>query len=81
MSKSFDELQSEEKNKGELVINRDNFEKALIGTFMAIRPFYEMFKPDAKKMRIVIDYDPQDSSIRFNYYSEDRNLQDDQECQ
>lgn len=81
MSKAFDDLQLEEKNKGELFINRDQFEKSLIGTFMAMRPFYEMFEPEAKKMRIVIDYDPQDSSIHFKYYSEDRNSQDAQECQ
>lgn len=51
----------------EYAINRDFIEKLLLAMNHATRPFDIHF---GKKMRVVVDYDPQEPQIKFKYFAE-----------
>ena len=68
----------EEVNNGELLrvtkIDRDFMEKLSVAVSELCGPLGER-----KPLRIVIDYDPQESKVRFRYYRQDER-QETKEC-
>lgn len=55
-------------------VNREEFEKIVILMNHSTRPFMDFcFNPEQKKkVRVVMEYDPDDTHVTFNYYVEDK---------
>lgn len=55
-------------------VNREEFEKIVVLMNHSTRPFMEFcFNPEQKrKVRAVMEYDPDEPRVTFNYYVEDK---------
>lgn len=54
-----------------LCIKREFFEKVIAFMNHTTKPIEEPILVDKRKVRIVIDYDPQEPMVRFSYLEED----------
>lgn len=55
-------------------VDRTAFEKAVVMMNHSTRPFMDFcFNPEEKKkVRVIMDYDPDEPHVKFNYYVEDK---------
>ena len=55
-------------------VRREDFEKMVIVMNHSTRPFMDFcFNPEQKrKVKVVMEYDPDNSHVDFNYYVEDK---------